>query len=152
MCRKISKEHICETNFLALGKWVNNMRMTETEMQKIVESANFIDDKGYRRKIENDTISFLGDGIDIIITYERYSDISDILIRFTKENEVYSVGWIACVRSGLSVKPHQRLENVLTLLSYVRENYSVIIDREYCKESDKLIEEFIANERRKKSQ
>lgn len=55
------------------------------------------------------------------------------IIKFTKENEIYSVGWIAYVRSGLSVKLHQRLEDVLTLLSYVRENYSVIIDRKYCK-------------------
>lgn len=126
------------------------MIMPESEMQKVVKSANFLIDKGYARKIEEGIISFLGNGINIIITFERYSDVSDILIKFTKENEIYSVGWIACVRSGLNVKPHQKLENVLTLLSYVRENYGVIIDREYCKESDKLIKEFVANERKKK--
>lgn len=129
----------------------HRVKISVIEIQKIIESANFLDDKGYRRKIEDGTISFFGDGIDILITYERYSDVSDILIKFKKENEAYSVGWIACVRSGLSVKPHQRLENVLTLLSYVRENYSLIIDRGYCKESDKLIAEFIHNEQRKNS-
>lgn len=44
-----------ETNFFAIGKWVNNMIMTEIEVEKIVESANFIDAKVYRRKIEDDT-------------------------------------------------------------------------------------------------
>lgn len=93
------------------------MKMTEIEIQKICEMANFLDDKGYTRKIEGDTILYSNNRIDIIITFEPNSDVSDIRIKFIKENEFYSVGWIACVRSGLNVDPHQRLGNVLTLLS-----------------------------------
>lgn len=121
--------------------------MAEDEIQRIVNSANFLIDLGYVRKIEDASIYFLNNEINIIITYERYSDTSDILIQFLKENEMFSVGWIACVRSGLDVKPHQRLENVLALLLYIRDNYSMITDRAYCKESDKLVREFI-NRRR----
>lgn len=121
--------------------------MAEDEIQRIVNSANFLIDLGYVRKIEDASICFLNDEINIIITYERYSDTSDILIQFLKENEMFSVGWIACVRSGLDVKPHQRLENVLALLLYIRDNYSMITDRAYCKESDKLVREFIDRRR-----
>lgn len=121
--------------------------MAEDEIQRIVNSANFLIDLGYVRKIEDASIYFLNNEINIIITYERYSDTSDILIKFLKENEMFSVGWIACVRSGLDVKPHQRLENVLVLLLYIRDNYSLITDRAYCKESDKLVREFIDRRR-----
>lgn len=128
--------------------WKNgetNMRMTENEKQRIVKSADFLYDKGYTSKIKDYAISFLGDGISFIVSYERYSDTSDVLIKFMKENEVYSVGWIACVRSGLNIQPHLRLENVLMLLSYIRENYSSVTSRNYCKESDKSVSKFIEN-------
>ena len=121
---------------------MNSMIMAEDEMKKVAKSADFLNDKGYAREIGESTISFLGEGINFIISFERYSNVSDILIKFIKENEIYSVGWIACVRSGLSIEPHQRLENVLRLLSYIRENYSSIISRDYCKASDKLIKSF----------
>ena len=123
--------------------------MTEIEMKKITKAADFFENKGYTTDIEDPIISYSGDGIDFIIIFEPNSDVSDISIKFSKENEVYSIGWIACVRSGLSVKPHQRLENVLTLLSYIKDNYSMIIDIDYCRESNKLIDEFIANERKR---
>lgn len=121
------------------------MVMTENEKQRIVKSADFLYDKGYTRKTEDYAISFLGDRISFIVAYEPYSDISDVLIKFMNENEVYSVGWIACVRSGLSIQPHLRLENVLILLSYIRENYSSVTRRNYCEESNKLISKFIEN-------
>ncbi len=124
--------------------------ITKSETQKVIKSANFLNDKGYARKIEESTISFLGDRVNFIITFERYSDVSDILIKFVQKNEIYSVGWIACVRSGLSINPHQRLENVLALLSYIRENYSSVTNRDYCKESDLLIKDFIEKERKNK--
>lgn len=50
----------------------------------------------------------------------------------------------------MNVNPHQRLGNVLTLLSYIRENYSMMMDIDYCKESNRLVDEFIKNELRKK--
>lgn len=76
------------------------MKMTEIEIQKICEMANFLDDKGYTRKIEGDTILYSNNRIDIIV--------------------------------------------------YIRENYSMMMDIDYCKESNRLVDEFIKNELRKK--
>ncbi len=50
--------------------------ITKNETQKVIKSANFLNDKGYAREIEESTISFLGDGVNFIITFERYSDVS----------------------------------------------------------------------------
>lgn len=128
------------------------MTMSENEKQKIVQYAEFLEYKGYTSSIKNSMITYSNDKIDIIITYEPNSDVSDINIKFVNENEIYSVGWIACVRNGLKISPHQRLENVIRLLSYLKDNYSTIIDIAYCKESNKLVDQFIANERKKKKQ
>lgn len=126
------------------------MIISESESQKIFQCARFLEHKGYTRNIGNATIVYSDDGINFVITYEPNSNISDVSIKFVKQSGMYSVGWIACVRSGLNVNPHQRLENVIVLLSYIRENYSIITNIDYCKESNKLIDEFIAKETRKK--
>lgn len=125
------------------------MVMSENEKQKIIEYAIFLEQKGYLRTIGDNTIVYSSVEIEFIITFEPHSDVSDVSIKFVKENEVYSIGWIACVRGGMNINPRQRLENVIILLSYVRENYSTIIDSAYCKESNKLIDEFIAKEKKR---
>ena len=120
------------------------MKMSERETQKIVEHALFLADKGYMKNVGISTITYSNDEVAFIIAFEPNSDVSDISIKFIAENEVYSVGWIVCVRSGLQINPHQRLENVLMLLSYIRKNYSTIVEINYCRESNRLINEFIA--------
>lgn len=118
------------------------MKMRESE-KKIIEQALFLADKGYTKNVGVSTITYSNDVIAIIITFEPNSDISDVSIKFIAENEVFSIGWIACVRSGLQINPHQRLENVLVLLSYLRENYSTVVEINYCRESNQLVHEFI---------
>lgn len=135
--------------WLLKNKVTNNMKMTEREKKKIIESASFLLYKGYKKNIGVDIICYSWNGIEFIITFEPNSDVSDISIKFTRENEVYSIGWIACVRDGLHVNPHQRLENIVTLLSYIKENYSLLTNINYCKECNILIEEFIINKRKK---
>ena len=120
------------------------MKMSEEEKQKIVEHALFLADKGYMKNVGISTITYSNDEVAFIIAFEPNSDVSDISIKFIAENEVYSVGWIVCVRSGLQINPHQRLENVLMLLSYIRKNYSTIAEINYCRKSNRLINEFIA--------
>ena len=56
------------------------MIMTEDEIQKVVKAADFLNDKGYAREIGEFTISFLGEKINFIISFERYGNVSDILI------------------------------------------------------------------------
>lgn len=120
------------------------MSMSENEKQVIIENAKFLEDKGCVKNVEESSITYFLDGIEIIVGYEPYSVESDIFIRFKKENEVYDVGWIACVRSDIHFNHDQRLETVLTLLSYVRENYDRILDIDYCRESRRLVSEYIA--------
>ena len=122
------------------------MKMSENDKQSIMEYALFLADKGYMKNVGISTITYYNDEIEIIITFEPNSDVSDISIKFIAENEVYSVGWIAFVRSGLQINPHQRLENVLMLLSYIKK-YSTIVEIDYCRESNRLINEFIARRR-----
>lgn len=125
------------------------MVMSKNEKQKIIESARFLEQNGYIKHIGTHIIKYSSDKVEIIISYEPNSNISDITIKFTKENELYSVGWIACVRGGLHIIAHKRLENVLTLLLYLRENYNTILDVEYCRASNELITNFILTEKQK---
>ena len=128
------------------------MVMSEYEKQEIVRYASFLEDKGYTKNIKNNhLIVYSGQEIDISIVFEPYDDACDVSIKFKKENEVFYVGWIACVKGNLNVNPHQRLENIIMLLSFVKEKYSEITDINYCRESDKLIAEFIKNAEKKKT-
>ena len=95
-------------------------------------------------------IVYSGQEIDISIVFEPYDDVCDVSIKFKKENEVFYVGWIARVKGNLNINLHQRLETIRMLLSFVKEKYSSITDINYCRESDKLIAEFIENAKKKK--
>ena len=122
----------------------NNMSMSESEKQIIIENAKFLEYKGYVKSVEEHTIHYSTDEIDIIVGYEPYSVESDIFIKFKKENEAFDVGWIACVRGDIHFNHDQRLETVLILLSYIRENYDTLLNIDYCRESRKLVSEYIA--------
>lgn len=127
------------------------MVMSEYEKQEIVRYASFLEDKGYTKNIkDNHLIVYSGQEIDISVGFEPYDDACDVCIRFKKENEAYYVGWIACVKGNLNVNPHQGLETIRMLLSFVKEKYSEITDINYCRESDKLIAEYIENAKKKK--
>ncbi|MBP3458761.1 MAG: hypothetical protein J6K58_06100 [Lachnospiraceae bacterium] len=123
------------------------MIMQENEKEIIMKNAKFLENMGYEKRVKNHTISYFNSKIEIIIIYEPNSDVSDVSIKFLDENEIHSIGWIACVRSGVNVSPHDRLNNVLKLLGYIKENYNMIANISYCKESSKLISEFIVKKR-----
>lgn len=125
------------------------MIIQENERRKILEYAKFLDDMGYKRTVEEHAVIYSGNGIDFMVGFEPYSDTGDVDIRFVRENEVFSVGWIACVRSGLhfSLDPKERLDCVLKLLQYIREHYHEITQIRYCRESDQLIDAFLARKK-----
>lgn len=127
------------------------MVMSEYEKQEIVRYASFLEDKGYTKNIvDNHVIDYSSEEIDISVVFEPYDDACDVCIKFKKENEIFYVGWIACVKGNLNVNPHQRLETIRMLLSFVKEQYSAVTDINYCRESRKLVAEFIENEKKKK--
>ena len=128
------------------------MVMSEYEKQEIVRYASFLEDKGYTKNIKNNhVIDYSSQEIDIGVVFEPYDDFCDVCIIFKKENEAYYVGWIARVKGNLNINLHQRLETIRMLLSFVKENYSAITDINYCRESRKLVDEFIENAKKKRS-
>ncbi len=128
------------------------MVMSEYEKQEIVRYASFLEDKGYTKNIvDNHVIDYSSQEIDISVVFEPYDDTCDVCIKFKKENEAYYVGWIARVKGNLNINLHQRLETIRMLLSFVKEEYSAITDINYCRESRKLVDEFIENAKKKRS-
>jgi len=122
--------------------------MNQYEKKQILEKSAFFLHKGYVENIEDNIITYFDKDIEFIVTFELSSNASDISIKFKKENLIYSIGWIACVRSNLRINPHEKLNNILNLLEYIKENYNTIISLDYCRESSKLIDDFIAEKRR----
>jgi len=118
------------------------------ESNLVLNNAVFLLKKGYTVAINDNMIVYSNPENQIIITFEPYSDVSDMNIKFIEKNEVFSIGWIAFVQKSLKSNPHERLENVLKLLRYVEENYDDITKYNYCVESNKLIDEFINNNRK----
>ena len=128
------------------------MVMSEYEKQEIVRYASFLEDKEYTKNIvDNHVIDYSSQEIDISVVFEPYDDTCDVCIKFKKENEAYYVGWIARVKGNLNINLHQRLETIRMLLSFVKEEYSAITDINYCRESRKLVDEFIENAKKKRS-
>ena len=119
------------------------MKITDTEKEQVINKAEFLVKKGYVVIIKENTIVYSNPENEIIITFEPYSDVSDMSIKFNAENEIFSIGWIAFVRKNLKLNPHEKLNNVLSLLTYIEKNYIEISQINYCIESNKLIDDFI---------
>lgn len=127
------------------------MIMKESERQEIIAAAKFLEDKGYKRSINEYFITYSNNTIEFIIGYERYYDEQgDIHIKFKKENKFYSVGWIVAVREGLNTIRQEQESYLLFLLSYIRENYDTLMQIDYCEESNKSIEAYIYNQMQKR--
>ena len=121
------------------------MVMNESERQKIIEAAKFLEDKGYTKSMDDYSVIYSNKVIEFIIGYERYDVTCDINIRFIKQNKFYVVGWIAVVRSDLNVDVYKGIKNLLLLLSYIKDNYDNLIQMDYCEESRKLIAAYLDN-------
>ena len=123
------------------------MVMKESERQEIIAAAKFLEDKGYKRDVDEYLITYSNGTIDFLVGYERYYDEQgDILIKFRKENKSYSVEWIVVVREGVKAIQQKKESNLLFLLSYIRDNYDTLLQIDYCEESRQLINAFISEE------
>lgn len=119
--------------------------MSFVEDKELIEkNANFLLNKGYKICCEQEnSIAYENSEHKFIIGYERMNNISGIDLCFRNSKEVFSIGWIAVVRSNIQSDPTQKLENILKLLEYIKDNYEKIIDLSYCLESMSLVEKFI---------
>lgn len=127
------------------------MVMKESEQQEIIAAAKFLEDKGYKRNVNEYFITYSNDAIDFLVGYERYYDEQgDINIKFkNKKNKFYSVTWIVVVREGVKAIQQDKESHLLFLLSYVRDHYDTLMQFDYCEESIQLVDVYIHNEMQK---
>lgn len=121
------------------------MAIPELERKEIKKEAEFLEHLGYTIIGENSyVINYQLNNIRVSIGYPTPSggSVSDVTIRFIKENSCFYISWIALVRNNIKCNK-DNLDNIKILLQYFRENYSSITDYQYCVESDSLIEKYV---------
>lgn len=124
------------------------MKITDDERNLILESSAFLVKMDYTVEVTDNMIVYSRPENQIIITFEPYSDVSDMSIKFLEKNQVFNIGWIAYVQSNLKINVHKRLKNLVCLLKYASENYDAITNYNYCVESNRLIDDFINKNRK----
>lgn len=124
------------------------MIISSEDRAKIKQYAKFLRNRNFETLEDADTIVFTNGIIDIIADYERYDNISSLVINFKREKEMFNVGWIAFVRKNLQSNPREPLQNILHLLDFFNANFDQITNYTYCKESQKLIENFIVQHKK----
>lgn len=119
------------------------MEITYFNRKKIIKMAKFLEILGYK-KIENEySIEYSLNNIIISICYPPYySEESDIGIKFIKENQYFSIGWIAFVRENIHQNSNKSMK-ILDLIEYLEKHYYQITDYQYCVESNKLVDEYV---------
>lgn len=113
---------------------------------RIQQEAYFLEKKGYAKIEDDDSINYNRNNILISIIFPPnfVEEDEDVQIRFLDKNQVFSIGWIALVREGIKGTGEK---NLTELLQYIKEKYENIIDYHFCKESDKLIEQYVEQNR-----
>ncbi|MEG0315170.1 MAG: hypothetical protein RR646_07935 [Erysipelotrichaceae bacterium] len=115
------------------------------DKETIAKKAEFLLNKGYNICCEQESsIAYENERNKFIIGYEKMNNISGIDLCFKNSKEVFSIGWIAVVRSNIQSDPYQKLENILKLLKYISDNYDKIVDLPYCLESMDLVEKIVS--------
>lgn len=74
------------------------MGMPLKAKQEIQREAFFLEKVGYRKTEDANSISYAQNELVFLISFLPNSEESDIMIHFKKENQSFSVGWIALVR------------------------------------------------------
>ena len=118
------------------------------EKTRILNKGSFLIKKGYQPVADSNVITYTNGDIEFNIIYEPNSPVSEMDVKFLNLNELFNVGWIAFVRDGVKVNSYDRLNCIFDLLAYVEKHYSEITDYNYCKESDKLVDEYIAKNKK----
>ena len=114
----------------------------EEERKLLREKGQFLIERGLTKEEDEYSIDYYNKDYIISICYEPYSLYSRAIIRFRKRNEVFDIGWIMKVRTK-EEPAVDKLENALDLLEYIKENYDSLIQYDFCKECDKLIDQYL---------
>ena len=118
------------------------MSMPLKAKQEIQREAFFLEKVGYRKTEDENSISYAQNELVFLISFLPNSEESDIMIHFKKENQSFSVGWIALVREGIK-GDGEKTKNVIQLLRYIESHYNLITDFQYCLHSNVLIDAYV---------
>ena len=118
------------------------MGMPLKAKQEIQREAFFLEKVGYRKTEDANSISFAQNDLVFLFSFLPNSEESDIMIHFKKENQSFSVGWIALVREGIK-GDGEKTKNVIQLLRYIESHYNLITDFQYCLHSNVLIDAYV---------
>lgn len=122
------------------------MAILDLEKQEIIKQGSFLEKIGFRRTNYEYMINYTSDNISICVAFPPCIDESDITIRYTDTNQVFSVNWIAFVRN--KIDPNiKRLKRIKILLSYMEDNITNLLNYQYCLESNKLVEKYVEEHR-----
>ena len=120
------------------------MSMPLKAKQEIQREAFFLEKVGYRKTEDANSISYAQNELVFLISFLPNSEESDIMIHFKKENQSFSVGWIALVREGIKGEGDgEKTKNVIQLLRYIESHYNLITDFQYCLQSNVLIDAYV---------
>lgn len=125
------------------------MKISENEIEKILSCGSFLIKAGYKEIHDNCSIAYSNNMLNFKIAFEPYDDIINVNIIFRENNEVFDVGWIAFVRENIQANSNDKLNDAIILLQYIDEHYSDITNYEFCKDSEKLIDDFIEKQKSK---
>lgn len=124
------------------------MPITILEREEINKAALFLTQRGYKKTEDLYYINYKLNNVSINIIYPPNSEESEVNILFIDKNKFFSIGWIALVRENIEGNT-DKLLNVKKLLSYIENKYFQILNNEFCKESNALIDQYIEKHQNK---
>lgn len=120
----------------------------------IKKRSKFLIEHGFKLICENEfSIIYENEIISFGIVFERYSEHSDINIRFLKENKSFSVGWIIRMYDSVDFNDYllnkpDKLITVLGSLNFIEEHYDKVIDINFCEKMISRVQDFLSNNER----
>lgn len=110
--------------------------------EKIKKTSEFLLSHGYIQKEREYSIDYISEKVEISINLYPIYDEEDVNIRFNEQKESFPLSWLALVRYGLKGGDNKS-EKILKLIKLLQENYRQLSDYHFCKESEKLINQYI---------
>lgn len=109
--------------------------INDYEKKLILKNTEFLFKKGFIIIDEDSYCLIYSNGkVNFSIFYERYEEASDISVKFIKENESFSVGWISRIMDkNKQVNYKQKMENIFYLLKFIEQNYNSVTNIHVCK-------------------
>lgn len=119
------------------------MLLTNENRQRLLEATVFLKNMGYEIEIsDNFYINYLKKGVKVSIGFEPRDDVGDVIVEFDN-NEDFSVGWMSVVIGRIENTNADPIEDLLGVINYFKENYNKIMDIDYCRKCDEIIDKYI---------